>query len=226
MSISSGRILRDRKFFHRVDAQQEQKAMYDHKTDVVTCMRRQSYDTYLIPNPSNERTVVKYWKEKKSYLLVGEHLRMNTMRLVSILADNAILGSAWSPAVVKGFASKELYVQRALCIWLNSTSGILTIMAIGAFSLFYLKFSVGNMKTIAVPNLKNERVLGILSQGQQATQEQVLLPLPDMNVYPVRQRIDEIVSEATDMPPVYIESGRKLIVKEPSVTGGRRWYFC
>ena len=196
--------------------------MYYHKTDVITRMRQQSYDTYLIPNPSNEMTAVKYWEKKSSRLLIGERLGINTMRLVSILADEAILGSAWCPVVIKGFISKELEVQRALCIWLNSTPGILAIMAVGSFTLSYLKFSVGNINTIPVPNLKDERVLETLSQGQEAIQEMRLLPVPEMETCPARKKIDQVVSEATGIPHADIKGWRKLIAEEPSVTGGRR----
>ena len=64
------------------------------------------------------------WRQS-SRLLVGARFRLNTVRVFAMRADTNVLGSMWWPIRVE-----DTKVEKALAVWLNSSLGLLTLLAI------------------------------------------------------------------------------------------------
>ena len=62
--------------------------------------------------------------QQSSHLLVAERLRLDTTRVVAMRSDTAVLSNVWWPVRVE-----NEYVEKALALWLNSSLGLLTILA-------------------------------------------------------------------------------------------------
>ena len=73
-----------------------------------------------IPSPAGRAPA---WL-KAGRLLVSERLRLDTTRVVAMRSDTRVLSNVWWPVRVEDEAT-----EKALAVWLNSSLGLLTILA-------------------------------------------------------------------------------------------------
>ena len=179
----------------------------------------------------NEDKAKKYWA-KSSRLLIAERLHLNTARIASILAEEPIIGSAWATVLIKDSAYSDAYgsertpalikqnldAMRALCLWFNSTVGLLLFKSIGSFKLTYPRFSLEKIKQLAVPNIKQPHIVEALAKCQKEVARERLEAFPYLDECPVRRKIDDVVGKVMDIPQDTLASWRKLIAEEPSVS--------
>ena len=212
-----GRGLRGDDLFLKVKAQQDMRAMYYHKTELITTMK-QSYDTYLVFNKKNEDKAKRYWA-KGSRLLIAERFGTSTTRITSILTEEPIIGSAWATVLIKENGHVDnLDAMRALCLWFNSTIGLLLFLSIRSFHLNYCKFSLEKIKQLAVPNIKQPHIVEPLAECQKEVARERLEPFPYLDECPVRRKIDDVVGEVMGIPQDTLATWRRLITEEPSVS--------
>ena len=63
--------------------------------------------------------------QQSSRLLIGARFRLNTARIVAMLSETAVLSRMWWP-----IQAARVSFEKSLGIWLNSSFGLLTLMAI------------------------------------------------------------------------------------------------
>jgi hypothetical protein len=89
----------------------------------VRKMLKTSPNGYALPLNKKGRNLA---IQKAGKLLLPSALRINTAHVTSMVADTPILGHVFYAVKLKGENAKKL---KALCLWLNSTWGLLTILA-------------------------------------------------------------------------------------------------
>ena len=63
--------------------------------------------------------------QQSSRLLIGARFRLNTARIVAMLSETAVLSRMWWP-----IQAARVSFEKSLGVWLNSSLGLLTLMAI------------------------------------------------------------------------------------------------
>ena len=85
-------------------------------------------DKYLAPlvkpRPGRNLKAVEQLWPKAGRLLVSERLRLDTARVVAMRSETRVLSNVWWPVRVEDEAT-----EKALAVWLNSSLGLLTILA-------------------------------------------------------------------------------------------------
>ena len=107
-------------------------------------------------------------------------------------------------------------------MYLNSTVGILAML--GGFNhdkeLTRRRSTVTGWELLAVPDFAHcDAAMKALATAFDELGNCTLLPLPHMDVCPVRDAIDTTVCEALGISKKLVQCIRRLIVAEPSVKG-------
>ena len=113
--------------FDRTDAVTAYPMVQGHDTEqrkTLTCFP----DTYLAPlsNPKGGQRpgYGDHLWQQSSHLLISERLWLETTRVVAMRCETRVLSNVWWPIRVKDTAT-----EKAMGIWLNSSLGLLTILA-------------------------------------------------------------------------------------------------
>ena len=130
------------------------------------------------------------------------------------------LGSRWTPC-----RPHDADIAKALCLYLNSTPGILTLLG-GRDKRVpsYPSFSLDTLRSLPVPDLASLEPdsRDYLTSWFNWLGQEELLPLPWMHDDPVRQQIDDAVTAALGLDPEWVASVRRELAQEPSVMDQRR----
>lgn len=155
-------------------------------------------------------------------LLVAERLRLNKARLVCVRMGKEVLSNTWWPFSVvsqHGFRSEE--IEHVLALWLNSSLGILLIMANrveteGAW--VELKKPILDVIPVLNPFALSAKQRRTLVQAYKTLSKAALSPLPHIEHDPVRKQIDQAIMTAlgvkADLAPL-----RELLAVEPLLSG-------
>ena len=113
--------------FERTDSVTAYPMVENHDTE----QRRRMVaapDKYLAPlvepRPGRNLKAVEQLWPKAGRLLVSERLWLETTRVVAMRSETRVLSNVWWPVRVEDAAT-----EKATAIWLNSTPGLLTILA-------------------------------------------------------------------------------------------------
>ena len=150
-------------------------------------------------------------------LLVTERLRLNTTRVIAMRTDVRVLSNVWWPVKVD-----EVSHEKALAVWLNSSLGLLTILAQrtsteGAW-VGMKKADLEQLPALDLRALAPEQ-LQALSQLFDAVAEQEFERLPAMANCSARQHLDDGISEILGLPN--LNGLRRLLASEPVVCNRR-----
>ena len=193
------------------------RALWYHKTDVTRSMVAEA-DVYIEPKPEKRALADSYWGQRSSMLL-PHRLWLPLARVAAVTLPERVVGSLWTPCRTHDEAH-----ARALCMYLNSTPGLLTMLgARDNRKPSYPSFSLDTLRSLPVPDLSAlppDR-LALLDNWFDWLQYQVLQSLPQMADDPVRRQIDEAVTQALDMDPDWVATLRRELSREPSVTDRR-----
>ena len=201
-------------------------ALWDHKTDFVTRMSAR-HDTYISAKPEREAQANNLWA-KRGTLLLAMRARLNTVRVLSVRLPQRALGSAWTPCKphaendANGVSLGAEDIEKAICVYLNSTVGILAIVGDRSIKdVSYSQFSMDDLRRIPVPDFGklDEKQLTILITAFDMLCKFPLLPLPQINDDDTRKSLDRAVSSAMGVPDEIIAAIRRELAREPSVTG-------
>ncbi len=148
-------------------------------------------------------------------VLLGERLRLNTQRLVAVRQDNPVLSNVWWPFL---FHEENASAEKALVLWLNSTPGLLILLAHreetqGAW-VDFKKPVLSAMPVLDVLALKPAQKQALASAYDRLCQVH-LLPFPQMAADPVRWEIDKAIADTLGLPDVTVL--RELLAREPVV---------
>ena len=156
------------------------------------------------------------WKQS-SRLLVAERLRLDTARVVAMRADTRVLSNVWWPVGVEGTQT-----EKALTVWLNSSLGLLTIVAHRTST----EGSWGGMKKAALEELPvldtrklSAEQLQAMADLFDAMAEEEFERLPAMARCPARRKLDDSISAILGLPD--LSTLRELLASEPVVSNRR-----
>ena len=150
---------------------------------------------------------------KAGYLSITFGQRNNTARVTATADDKAYIGTGWMP--VTGFSPKE---GKAASVFINSTPGRLQLMRKAGRTLSFPSYSVREISNIRIPDIKDDRILGILADCWKRTRDMVVPQFRDGECE-VRRLWDEAVAEAMGWDADELARLRQLLHREPHVRG-------
>ena len=195
-------------------------ALWQHDTKRTQTMSAKA-DTHIIAKPQKEHLAESYWSQRGT-LLLPTRIRLNTVRVLSVRLDTPALGSLWVPCRLHGSRDCLLEWEKALCIYLNSSIGILAILGDRTNKTpSYPQLSLNDLRKLIVPDFAAIGGAPVLAAIYDAHAEDTLLPLPQMNDCPVRRALDEAVIATLGLDREMVATIRRSLAAEPSVTGRR-----
>jgi hypothetical protein len=149
-------------------------------------------------------------------VVIAEGLRLNTQGVVAGLVDRAVLSNVWWPLA---FHTPSDEAERALVLWLNSTLGLITLLASreetqGAW-VGFKKPMLEAMPVLDVNGLSSE-VREQLASDYDRLADQPLRPFPLMAEDEARADLDAAVAEALGLPAFDVL--QEMLAREPVVT--------
>ena len=107
--------------------------------------------------------------------------------------------------------------MKAWCAYFNSTCGVLFLLNIRPRKLTYPQYDLKNIRSIPLPG-PSLCDLAPLVRAFDHLCESELLPWAQMDVDPVRHKIDAAVAEVLDLDTAEMADWRRRIVNEPTVS--------
>ena len=211
-----GRRIRDSYTISNMPTSSGRRALWYHKTDVTRSMRTET-DAYIEPKLSDrERRLADGYWEQRSELLLPHRLRLNVSRVAAVMLPEPAVGSSWTPC-----RPHNPDVAKALCLYLNSTPGLLALLGSRDNRLpSYTYLSLDTLRSLPIPNFEalGDANLELLDGWFDWLQNDTLLPFPRVDEDPVRRQIDEAVTQALGLDADWVATIRQNLAREPSVT--------
>ena len=192
-------------------------------SDVQIMKPKAESPVWAHPDPKRSVNATKHWEESSNLLFpVAPYLPK--ARTMAVRLDKPTLGSMWTNARMKWQVGCEADYERALCVYMNSTLGILSML--GSFKrmglLFRLESTARDLMALPVPDfVKMDGALEALAAAFDELGECELSPLPESDNCSVRRAIDRAVCEALGIREELVDSIRWHLVRERSITGKR-----
>ena len=196
----------------------EYKALWGHGSNNVQKMRAKA-ETTILAKPGKQVSADGCW-ELRSRLLLPLQPHLPKARSMAVRLDEPTLGSMWTNCRIKPKYQEPQQLEKALCVYLNSTIGILTML--GGFArdkeLTRRRSTVMGWEMLAVPDFTHlDAALKALVAAFDELGDLELLPLPQLDSCPVRNAIDAAVRDALGISDELVRSIRKSLVAEPSM---------
>ena len=151
--------------------------------------------------------------EKAGHLLITASQNSATARIVATASEERYVGNSWMP--VTGLTPDE---AKASSVFLNSTPGRLQIMRNPGKALVFPTYSAAEAANIKIPNIKDDRIRGILASCWEQTRDMEVPQFRDGEC-DVRRIWDEAVAEAMGWDAEELTRLRNLLNNEPHVRG-------
>ena len=160
------------------------------------------------------RKVTDLWPHAGSTLL-AERLWLNTQRLAALRVDTAVLSNVWWPFK---FHEKDDDREKALVLWLNSTLGLIILLAHreetrGAW-VGFKKPTLSELPVLDTSALSADQIKALADAYDRLAMKD-LGPFPEIDSDPLRSEIDGAISAALGLPN--IGALRRLLAREPVV---------
>ena len=206
--------------FERTTAVTAYPMIENHDTDKRRCISTKP-DKHLAPlvkpPPGRRLKPVNQLWPKAGRLLVGARFWLNTVRVVAMRADDNVLGSMWWPVRVD-----DPNVEKALTVWLNSSLGVLTLLAVrnttrGSW-VQLKKADLEELPVLDTRKLTPAQLKG-LSDLFDELAEAEFERLPGMAHCPARRLLDDGISKILGLPD--LDKLRELLASEPVVSNRR-----
>ena len=151
--------------------------------------------------------------EKAGHLLIASSQDAKSARLTAVASDRSYVGTGWLP--VQETSPIE---SKALAVFFNSTPGRLQLMRNASRKLGWPQYGPKVMGSIRIPDIKDERILGILSDCWERTKD-MTVPQFGEGECEVRRLWDQAVAEAMGWDADELSRLRHLLHREPHVCG-------
>ena len=192
-----------------------------HNTEKRRSIVAQGPDSYLVPlvQPRGGQRPGygdHLWRQA-GQLLIAERLWLNTTRTIAMRANRPVLSNVWWPVRTENPAW-----EKALTLWLNSSLGILTLLANrtstrGAW-VALKKADLEKLPVLDVRALTAGQLRGLVDLFEQV-EKMEFARLPEMAECPTRRALDDGMSTILGLPDL---SGlRELLATEPVVSDER-----
>ena len=155
--------------------------------------------------------------QQSSCLLVSERLRLDTARVVAMRSDTRVLSNVWWPVRVE-----DATTEKAIAVWLNSTLGLLTILAqrtsteggwVAMKKVDLEELPVLDIRQLSLPQLQ------AMSDLFDGLAEAEFERLPGMADCPSRRVLDDGLCRILGLPD--LGTLRALLASEPVVSNSR-----
>ena len=150
-------------------------------------------------------------------LLVAERLRLDTLRVVAMQSKDRVLSNVWWPVRIA-----EKSTEKALVVWLNSSLGLLTILAQRTSTEGgWVSMKKADLEELPVLDTRaiTPSQLQALSDLFDGLVEAEFERLPGMAHCPARRSLDDGLSEILGLPD--LGKLRELLASEPVVSNRR-----
>ena len=151
--------------------------------------------------------------QKAGHLLITAGQDSSAARLTATANDANYVGNSWLP--VPGLSPCE---AKATAVFVNSTPGRLQLMRHAGLKLTFPTYRPAGVAKVSIPNIKDERIRGILSKCWERTKEMIVPQFRDGECE-VRRLWDEAVAEAMGWDYEELTRLRLLLHQEPHVRG-------
>ena len=217
-----GRRIRDAYTRTDMPDAQGRMALWRHNTKVTQSMSAQ-VDSHITAKPENAHLADRYWNQR-SRLLLTTHPRLNTMRVPTVIVDIPTFGSLWVPCRLEVTESLLAKWEKALCVFLNSSIGLLSFLGDRTNKTpSRPNLSLDDLRKLFVPDFAtlSDEAIQTLASTYDAHAQKTLLPLPQMDADPVRAALDDATCAALSIDPETTATIRRHLSAEPSITGKR-----
>ncbi len=150
---------------------------------------------------------------KAGHLLITTGHDSKTGRLTATAANECYIGNGWMP--VAGLSPTE---AKAAAVFINSTVGRLQLMRHAGRKIPFPTYSAAEAGNIRIPNIKDDRIRGILADCWERTKDMEVPQFRDGECE-VRCLWDEAVAEAMEWDAADLKRLRLLLHQEPHVRG-------
>ena len=206
--------------FERTDTVTAYPMVENHDTEQRKCMGV-GPDKYLAPlaepRPGRKLKAVEQLWPKSGRLLVSERLWLETTRVVAMRSDVRVLSNVWWPVRVEDEAT-----EKALAVWLNSSPGLLTILARRTSTrggwVAMKKVDLEELPVLDTRQLSPAQ-LQAMSDLFDGLVEAEFERLPRMADCTARCNLDDGLSQILDIPNLH--TLRDLLASEPVVSNRR-----
>ena len=150
-------------------------------------------------------------------LLIAERLWLETNRVIAMRTDTKVLSNVWWPVKMD-----EVAHEKALAVWLNSSLGLLTLLAQRTSTRGgWVGMKKADLEQLPMLNVRAvpPHQLQALSHLFDATSADEFQRLPAMAHCPARRRLDNGLSKTLNLPD--LAGLRRLLSSEPVVTNRR-----
>ena len=206
--------------FERTDAVTAYPMVENHDTEQRRRLLTEP-DKYLaplpVPRPGRKLKSVEQLWPKAGRLLVAERLWLETTRVVAMRSEAKVLSNVWWPITLADRSQ-----EKALSVWLNSSLGLLTILAqrtstrggwVATKKADLENLPVLDLRQVSTPQL--QRLSDLFDKLAEAEFER----MPGMAHCPARESLDDGVSEILGLPD--LAKLRDLLASEPVVSNRR-----
>ena len=218
----AGQRIRDAFRKSDVPSKEGTVALWDHKTDVIQRMVA-SADSDIAVKAGKQKLATRYWDQRSRFLLPNR-MRLNTVRSLCVRVDRSVVGSSWSPCNFSGDESTKEMLEKACCVYLNSTIGVLAFLGSRSNKIpSYPRFSLDDLRNLPIPNFSalGEKAIERLASAYDLNSTSTMLPIPQMNQCPVRKALDDAVGKALGLDKEMVATIRRQLSMEPSITSKR-----
>lgn len=197
------------------------RVLWRHQTGKMQTMWA-TWEAEVAAMSGKERRAKTTLSPQASRLLIANKLQTSATRVSAVLLDKPAFGSQWTPLTPATHRDPtlSLKIQKAWCVWLNSTLGILSFLHRRGRKLTYSDFMPNILRSMPCPDPRISEV-GRLANTYD---EHRMMPLQPWNVMaecPVRIAIDNAVSDAIGMDRDQVSEVRAKIMYEPTVSGAK-----
>ena len=206
--------------FDRTDSVTAFPLVQGHDTDdrtTMSCMPNRYLSELATPRGGQKPGYGQHLWKMAGRLQIAERLRLDTIRVVAMCADQPVLSNVfWE---VKTANDKQ---DNALAVWLNSSLGLLTLMATRTTTeggwVSIKKGDLGRMPVLDVREL-SARQIADMSKLFDDLSDASFERLPGMVDCPTRSKLDNGLAEILDLPDLL--PLRRLLASEPVVSNRR-----
>ena len=207
--------------FDRTNAVTEYPFIEDHDTEKRRSMLVLAPDSYLAPlvqPKGGQRTGYgdHLWQQA-GQLLIAERLWLNTTRIIAMHTGRPVLSNVWWPVKTD---NRDWDV--ALALWLNSSLGILTLLARRTSTrggwVALKKAELAEMPVLDVRALPEEQLQALSALFDELADAE-FMRLPEMAECPARRALDDGLSRILNLPD--LSALRRMLATEPVVSNRR-----
>ena len=193
------------------------RALWHFKSEITSTMQASTDVNIAVKNDEDAATRV--W-DRRSHLLLPIRLQTSLARVSVVYCDIPTIGSYWMNV---RFHDNDDAMQKALCVWLNSTFGFVSLLAVRTPNTpCYPSFSLDWLKKLAVPRFTSSQSNDLVRVFEQFST--IDLGRWSEHENPHRVKFDTEVAEIAHLDNEFVSKTRRSLAREPICTNQQSIY--